>query len=188
MSHCNKRSILTHWRSTLIVTDACVAWWLTVPSAPAQESESPPLVASLSISTIPPEPVLSNVHKQPDRPVPRAAERTDWSITVPHHKMTDREAWEKFEVEFRPEQRNPSPVKRQIEIAKYGLDVSVFAVDRFVKSIRDHADFEFDHGRFHRTRENSRGGFLDNPRVKLDLDLTHAKPYIGARLVIPFGN
>jgi hypothetical protein len=29
---------------------------------------------------------------------------------------------------------------------------------------------------------------LDNPQVKLDLDLTHGRPYLGARVVIPFGN
>jgi hypothetical protein len=107
---------------------------------------------------------------------------------VLHGKPTDTEAWEKFESEYRPEQRSPSPLKRQIETAKYGLDTTVFAVDRFVKSIRNHADFEFDQGRLHRTRTNSRGGFLDNPRVKLDLEMLRDKPYVGVRVVIPFGN
>jgi hypothetical protein len=145
-------------------------------------------MASLSVSTIQPEFMLTSVREQPDRPAPRVAECTDWPLPARHGKPTDTEAWEKFDSEFRPQQRNPSLVKRQIETAKYGLDTTVFAVDRFVMSIRDHADFEFDQGRLHRTRENSRGGFLDNPRVKLDLDMTHGKPYAGVRVVIPFGN
>jgi hypothetical protein len=145
-------------------------------------------MASLSVSTIQPEFMLTSVREQPDRPPPRVAERTDWPLPLLHRKPTDTEAWEKFDSEFRPEKRSPSPVKRQIETAKYGLDTTVFAVDRFVKSIRDHADFEFDQGNLRRTRTNSREGFLDNPRVKLDLDMLRDKPYVGARVVIPFGN
>jgi hypothetical protein len=145
-------------------------------------------MASLSVSTIQPEFILNRVRERPDHPAPQVIERTDWPIPVLHGKLTDTEAWEKFESEYRPEQRSPSPVKRQIETAKYGLDTTVFAVDRFVKSIRDHADFEFDQGRLHRTHTNSRGGFLDNPRVKLDLEMLRDKPYVGVRVVIPFGN
>jgi hypothetical protein len=29
---------------------------------------------------------------------------------------------------------------------------------------------------------------LDNPRVKLDLEMLRDKPYVGVRVVIPFGN
>ena len=183
-----KPSTLNNWRSTLTVTVACIACWSVVPYATAQKSESPVQIASLSVSTIQPEFFLTSVRERPDRPAPRVAERTDWSIVTPHRPPTDVEAWEKFDSEFRPEQRSPSLVKRQIETAKYGLDMTAFAVDRFVKSIRDHADFEFDQGDLRRTRANSRGGFLDNPRVKLDLDLTHGRPYAGVRVVIPFGN
>lgn len=188
MSSCSRQSIANRWHSILTVTVAWIACWSVVPSAPAQKSESPMVMASLSVSTIQPEFMLTSVRERPDPPAPRVAERTDWPLPMRRHKPTDAEAWEKFESEFRPEQRSPSPVKRQIETAKYGLDTTAFAVDRFVKSIRDHADFEFDQGRLHRTRPNSRGGFLDNPRVNLDLDMTHAKPYAGVRVVIPFGN
>jgi hypothetical protein len=188
MSRSRNRSIRTHWRSTLIVTDACIAWCLAVPSAAAQESEPPVLVASLSLSTMPPEFILDSVRERPARPAPQLIVPTDRPIPGLHRKPTDADAWEKFEAEYRPEKRNPSLMKRPIEAAKYGLDVSTFAVDRFVKSIRDHADFEFAPNGFRRTCANARGDFLDNPRVKLDLDLTHARPYLGVRVVIPFGN
>ena len=187
MSRYTKQSIPSHWHPTLTVTVACITWWLVVPSAPAQESESPTLVASLSLSTIQTEPILDSVREQPDRPAPRVAERTDRPIPVLHRKPTDAEAWESFEAEYKPPQENPTLVKHQIESAKYGLDTTLFAVDRFVKSIRDHADFEFDQGRLRHTRANPSGGFLDNPRVKLDLDMLRTKPYIGVRVVIPFG-
>jgi hypothetical protein len=177
MSTDSKHRIRTHWRAALTVTVGCVAGWSAVPFATAQESELPVFVASLSVSTMQPEFILKSVRVRPDQPIP-----------VLHRKPTDIDAWVKFEEEYRPSPRSPSPVKRQIETAKYGLDVSVFAVDRFVKSIRDHADFEFDQGSFRRTRTNSRGRFSDNPRVKLDIDLTHGRPYLGARVVVPFGN
>ena len=188
MSSCSRQSIANRWHSILTVTVACVASWSAAPSAPAQKSESPMVVASLSVSTIPPEFSLNRVRERPDPPAPRIAGRADWQLPAPRRPKTDMEAWEKFEAEYRPEPRSPSPVKRQIETAKYGLDTTVFAVDRFVKSIRDHADFEFAQGGLRRTRANSCGGFLDNPRVKLDLDMTHGPPYLGARVVIPFGN
>jgi hypothetical protein len=149
---------------------------------------SPILVASLSVSTIQAEPTLNSVREQPDQQTLRPIEGDVRPITVPHRKATDAEAWEKFEAEFRPERRSSSSIKHQIESAKYGLDTTLFAVDRFVKSIRDHADFELDQGRLRHTRANPSGGFLDNPRVKLDLDMLRSKPYIGVRVVIPFGN
>jgi hypothetical protein len=135
-----------------------------------------------------PEFILNTVRERPDRPAPQVIERTDWAIPVLHRKPTDADAWDKFEAEYRPEPRSPSPVKRSIETAKYGLDTTLFGIDRFVRSIRDHADFEFEQGSFRRTRANSHGGLLDNPRVKLDLDMLRSKPYLGVRVVIPFGN
>ncbi len=188
MSSCSRQKIADRWHSILTVTVACVACWLAAPSAPAQKSESLMVMASLSVSTIQPDFILNKVRAQPDRPTPQIIERSDWPLPVLHGKPTDAEAWEKFEAEYEPQRPSPSLIKRQIETAKYGLDTTVFAVDRFVKSIRDHADFEFDHGNVHRTHAKSSVAFLDNPRVKLDLDMLRAKPYVGVRIVIPFGN
>ena len=177
-----------HWYSALTVTVECVVCWLAVSAAPAQESASPVFVASLATPTLQPELILNRVHEQPASPALQAVAPTDRSPPLLQRKPTDTEAWERFEAEYRLVNQSPLLVKRQVETAKYGLDVTVFAVDRFVKSIRDHTDFEFDQGHLRRTRANARGGFLDNPRVKLDLDMQYGRPYIGARLVIPFGN
>ena len=188
MRSSSRQKIADRWQSILTITVACIACWLAAPSARAQKSESPMVMASLSVSTIQPDFILNRVREHPDRPVPQVIERTDWPLPVLHGKLTDAEAWGKFEAEYEPQHPSSSLVKRQIETAKYGLDTTVFAVDRFVKSIRDHADFEFDKGNLHRTHASSREGFLDNPRVKLDLEMLRAKPYVGVRVVIPFGN
>jgi len=187
VSSYSKHSILSHWRSTISGTVACVSCWSAVPSATAQKSESPSLVAFLSVSTIPAEFIRSNISERIDRQALTEGDRQ--RILMPHRKPTDDEVWEKFESEFRPAQRSSSPVKREIETAKYGLDTTLFAVDRFVKSIANQADFSLDQGSLRRTRATSLGGSRDNLRVKLDLNMWQgSKPYVGARIVIPFGN
>jgi len=187
VSSYSRHSILSHWRSTISGTVACVSCWSAVPSATAQKSESPSLIAFLSISTIPAESIRSNISERTDRQA--LTERDRQAILMPHRKPTDAEAWERFDAEYEPPQKNPSPVKHQIETAKYGLDVTVFAVDRFVKSIANHADFEFNQGCLRRTPANPLGRFQDNPRVKLDLNMWQGgKPHVGVRIIIPFGN
>ena len=171
----------------LTMTVGCVAWWSVVPSAPAEELAPSTSVASLSVSTIRPDPILNSDREDPDQQALRPINGNFRPIIVLHRKQTDAEAWDNFESEFRPAQPSSSLVQHQLETAKYGLDVTVFAVDRFVKSIRDHADFELAQGGFRHTRANPSGGFLDNPRVKLDLDMLQSNPYIGMRVVIPFG-
>jgi len=183
----SKRSIPSHWRSIISEAVACVSCWSAVSSATAQKSESQSLIAFLSVSAIPAESIRSNISERIDRQA--LTERDRQQILMSHRKPTDTEAWEKFESEFRPEQQSPSPVKREIEAAKYGLDTAVFAVDRFVKSIANQVDFSLDQGSLRRTPANPVGRSQDNPRVKLDLNLWQSgRPSVGARIIIPFGN
>jgi hypothetical protein len=110
-------------------------------------------------------------------------------MLISHRKPTDAEAWEGFEAEYSPPQKSPSPIKRQIETAKYGLDTAVFAIDRFTKGIQNRADFSLDQGSLRRTRTTSLEEPPNNPRAKLDLNMWQdSKPYVGVRLIIPFGN
>jgi len=187
VNSCNKHSIRSHWRSTVSGTVACVSCWSAVPSATAQESESPSLMAFLSISTITAASSRSNINVRIDRQV--VTDRKLQPMLMPHRKPTDIEAWERFEAEYSPPQKSPSPVKRQIQAAKYGLDTAVFAVDRFVRSVENQADFSFDQGSLRRTRTTSSGELLNNLRVKLDLNTGQgSKPYVGVRIIIPFGH
>ena len=143
-------------------------------------------MAFLSVSTITAASSWSNINVRTDRQVP--IEHEPQPILMPHRKPTDTEAWERFEAEYSPPQKSASSVKRQIQAAKYGLDTAVFAVNRFVKNVENQADFSFEQGGLRRTRATASGVSLNNVRVKLDLDTGQgSKPYVGVRLIIPFG-
>jgi hypothetical protein len=116
------------------------------------------------------------------------AEVASCPITVPHRAPTEAEAWERFEAEFKPRNKSPSPAKRQIETMKYGLDVTVFSVDRFVRNIQRQADFRFDKGHLHRAPDDQVPPARGSPRVQLDMKVWRSKPYVGVKIVIPFGN
>jgi hypothetical protein len=144
-------------------------------------------MASLSVSTITAASIRTNVSVRTDRQ--KLTERELQPILVSSCKPTDAEAWESFEAEYSPPQKSSSPIKRQIETAKYGLDTAVFAVDRFTKNVQSQADFSFDQGSLHRTPAVSLEEPRPSPRVKLDLNMWQgSKPYVGVRLIIPFGN
>lgn len=144
-------------------------------------------MAFLSVSTMPSQSIRSNVIERTDRQV--LTERELQPILMSHRKPTDAEAWERFEGEYRPSQRSPSPIKRQIETAKYGLDTAVFAVDRFVKNVQSQGDFSLDQGSLRHTAAITSKEPRNSPRVKLDLDVWQgSKPYVGVRIIIPFGN
>ena len=74
----------TDWRSTLRVTLACVAWWSVVPSARAQKSVSPTVMASLSISTIQPEFFLTSVSEQTNYQALRSIKPVGSRLIKPH--------------------------------------------------------------------------------------------------------
>jgi hypothetical protein len=144
-------------------------------------------MASLSVSPTAAASIHSNISERTDRHA--LTEREIQPMLMSHRKPTDAEAWESFEAEYSPPQKSSSPVKRQIETAKYGLDTAVFAIDHFVKNVQSQADFSFDQGSLRRTPETALEGPRNNPRVKLDLDMWQgSKPYLGVRIIIPFGN
>ncbi|MGA2602944.1 MAG: hypothetical protein ABSG14_01820 [Verrucomicrobiia bacterium] len=187
MNSCSKHSIRSYWRSTISGTVACVSCWSAVPSATAQQPESSSLMTYLSVSPITAASIRSKISERTDHQAP--AERELQSILMPQRKLTDTEVWERFEAEYSPPQKSPSLIKRQIETAKYGLDTAVFALDRFTKNVENQADFSFDQGSLRRTRAISLGASRSSPRVKLDLDMWQgSRPYVGVRLIIPFGN
>jgi len=186
VSRYSKRSILNQWRSTMSGTVVCLSCWSAVPSATAQEAESSGLMAFLSVPTTTATCSGTNLNERVDPQT--LTGREVQPMRMSQGKPTDIEAWEGFEAEYKPPQKSVSPIKREIETAKYGLDTAVFAVNRFVASVKNQADFSFDQGSLHRTRASSSGELLSNLRVKLDLDMGQStKPYVGVRLVIPFG-
>lgn len=144
-------------------------------------------MAFLSVSTITTTSLRSTIRERTDRQV--LGERELQPILMSHHKPTNAEVWERFEAEYSPPQESPSLVKRQIEAAKYGLDTATFAIDRFTKDIESQADFSLDQGSLRRTQGTLYGEPRSSPRVKLDLDMWRgSQPYVGVRIIIPFGN
>jgi hypothetical protein len=144
-------------------------------------------MASLSVSPFTAASIRTNISERTNRQLP--AERELQRILMSSRKPTDAEAWNQFETEYSPPQKSPSPIKRPIETAKYGLDTALFAVDHFVKNVQSQADFSLDQGGLRRTRALSLEAPRNSPRVKLDLDMWQAsKPYLGVRLIIPIGN
>jgi hypothetical protein len=143
-------------------------------------------MASLSVSTTPPGYSRSNTDERIDRQM--LSVRESELRLVPGRKPTSAEAWDHFEAEYSPPQKSPSPMKYQVEKVKYGLDTAVFAVDRFFKNIENEADFSLDRGGLRRTWAIPFEEWRNHPRVKLDLEMGQsAKPYVGVRLIIPFG-
>jgi len=185
VNRCGKQNCRHPWGASLAVVSCLVGWPVSV--IPAPESAAPVFVIALAVVPLPSELLLagSRDHDWPKRP---ELPHTDLAPLVRHREPTDTEVWEHFEAEYRLPNRSPEFVRRQVENAKYGLDKAAFSVDRFVKYFRNNADFDFAQGNVRRTRANGHGGYLDNPRLRLDLDMAHGKPYVGARLVIPFGN
>lgn len=198
VSRCSKKIVPHNGRSTLTVILTCVAWWSALPSAPAQKSESPVQIASLSGSTIQSEFFLSSARERTGHRALRPAESVNWRIIAPQRALTDREAWDQFEAEFGPQHPSRSPLKRRIESAKYGLDVALFAFSRLSKNAEDNAEFRPDQGQLRRVPPgvtpplrasgNLWKDALENGHVKLDLKTLRNQPYVGVRLVIPFGN
>ena len=129
------------WHRGLQIELGCLLCWFATTSGTAQEPEPVAVVASLTVS---PAELLKKSRQEPVDPwAIQFPERRNGGIIERRHALTDGEAWVKFEAEYR-QPRSQSPVKRQVETAKYGLDVTVYSVDRFVKNLREHVDFSFD--------------------------------------------
>ena len=176
----------------------CLLCWFAATSVTAQDSESVPVVASLSVATVPAEVFRKNLRESTNLWAIRPTERPNGGIIEPHRALTDSEAWEKFEAEYRPPHPSSSTVMHQLESAKYSLDVVTFGFDRLVRNIQDNTLFKFDQGGL---RHAAPGDLLlppasDNPwtdglknvRVKLDVKPRIGQPYVGVRVIIPFGN
>lgn len=186
MSRSSKRSIFSQWHSTISGTVVCLSCWSAVPTARAQQSESPSLMASLSVPTTTAASSRTNSSERADYQALTVRERQP--ILMSDRKPTSDEAWERFEADYSPSRKSLSPIKCRIESVKYGLDTAVFAVDRFMKNVESQADFSLDRGGLHRTQATTPGELLGNPRVKLDLEMWRGTaPYVGVRIVIPFG-
>ncbi len=121
-----------------------------------------------------------------------------WRSTGEDYLKSRVTRWEKFETEFGVTVPEHSTMLRSMQSAKYDLDRVVYAANEFSHNISRLTDYEWDHGRFYRVsaatqllREESSTRWTtvpENVHLGLDVNLVQSRPYIGVKLVIPFGD
>jgi len=106
------------------------------------------------------------------------------------------QSWDRFEAEFGLQQDDPTLIRGNIRRVKYSMDLVTFSVDSFLRNTERALELKYANGAIHRAAaahsepspDLGHAGAFDDTRLKFDIDLTHGKPYVGLRLVIPFGN
>jgi hypothetical protein len=103
----------------------------------------------------------------------------------------------RFEEQFAPNLDNLSPVLREIAQAKYAADETLFNILTFLEQIEARLELRYASGRlapaaaFPETKPlDTRPRFpltFEDARLKIDCRLTDGQPYVGLRLVLPFG-
>jgi hypothetical protein len=118
-------------------------------------------------------------------------------IIVELREPTERDAWEKFEAEFGAAREVTPPHLAPLSETKYHIDLTIFTVNNVIHRFEDLIELRYSNGRIGRSatfRTPSptylgHGPFtFEDTRLKFDFDLAGGKPYVGFRLVLPFGN
>lgn len=136
---------------------------------------------------------------QPVAPsVAPSADTVTWQLTAKDYTKYHVSRWERFETEFGITEPEQSLVLRSVQTAKYNLDRFLFAANEFSHNVSSATEFEVDHGRLYhvsaamrQSREdmaNPPTTISENMRLGLELNLAQGRPYVGVKLVIPFGN
>jgi hypothetical protein len=137
----------------------------------------------------------SSLHSQPTA---LSVDTAVWRPIDTDYAASRVDRWEKFETEFGIAEPEHSPVFRSVQAAKYNLDRLVFAASEFSRNLSDVTDFELDHGRLYHVSaagtqvweepSSSSAPIPRNVHLGLDVNVAQGKPYVGVKLVIPFGN
>ena len=147
--------------------------------------------------------VLSSCPLQAQMAEPPAA--AYHGIPLPSRSLTDaqprlpasKSRWDRFEAEFGLRDNRNAGVLASIARAKYGLDLATFSLNTFLNAIEDATELRYCRGRVSRVSASPtpvtphRGAgpvTLEDARLKLDLAMTGSRPYVGVRIVIPFGD
>ncbi len=123
---------------------------------------------------------------------------TEVTVTAPRRE-TEADRWQRFEAEFGIKQREQSPVLGSIQVAKYQLDKTTFALQETLNKLEE--SLEFDYGLRDLGlpvsppkpyRPSARYGLIDaleGARLKSEVDLKLARDsFIGVKLELPIGN
>ena len=132
------------------------------------------------------------------QPVASSVDAATWQMTAKDYSKHRVTRWEKFETEFGITEPEPSLVLRSMQTAKYNVDRILFAANEFTRNVSSATEFELGHGKLHHVSadtqqsrddlSNPSSAIPENVRLGLDVNLAQGKPYVGVKLVIPFGN
>jgi hypothetical protein len=107
--------------------------------------------------------------------------------------------WQRFDAEFGIRSEQQSVVLASVRHVKYTMDLAVFSLKTFSDTIEEAVELRYRDGHIRRaasldddppSRPRRADGpiVLEDARLKFDLELTRGRPYVGVRLVFPFGN
>jgi len=122
---------------------------------------------------------------------------TDRPLTVEPQLVKRPDRWEKFQKEFGFDQEIAPASLAPIANAKYGADLTLYTANTLLERLEAILELRYTQGRivpaamFPRTKpvQLARGPVtFEDARLKVDFELTRGRPYLGLRLVLPFGN
>ncbi len=107
--------------------------------------------------------------------------------------------WQRFDAEFGLRNEQHSVVLASVSHLKYTVDLAVFSLQTLSDTLEEAAELRYSHGRIRRAasldddplpRPRRTDGLLalEDARLKFDIELARGRPYVGVRLVFPFGN
>ena len=107
--------------------------------------------------------------------------------------------WERFNAEFGIRDQHTSFLTASLLRAKYTADVALFSIKTISSTLGDATELHYSRGRIRRASTDDsvqspstarQGGLitLEGARLRFDFELARSKPYVGVRLVLPFGD
>lgn len=110
-------------------------------------------------------------------------------VTRPREK-----GWREFEAEYGITEPHPSRFLGAIQLAKYTLDEATFGADQFLKTLSRALEIEYRSSGWkyapqaseEKSSRQVRSPF-ENTKLKFDIALQNGSPYLGVRVIVPFG-
>lgn len=120
-------------------------------------------------------------------------------ITVVPRPATHLTRWDRFDAEFGLHDEQASLLAGSLLRAKYTVDVALFSIKTLSNALGDATELRYSHGRIRRAstadsdpslRSAHHDGpiLLEDARLKFVFEMASSRPYIGIRLVLPFGD
>ncbi|MEI6085661.1 MAG: hypothetical protein WCS70_15360 [Verrucomicrobiota bacterium] len=159
------------------MTLASSSAFISLAVAPTADTQEPPAITATL-----------------ERPPSMLAERLISSEPV---LLKHSDPWDQFQNEFGRDQEKAPSVLDSLAHAKYGVDLTVYTVTTFLDRLEDILELRYTNGRIESAAANPQPSAgtvkhgpvtLEDARLKFDFAFAGGQPYVGVRLVLPFGN